>query len=32
VAIVARRQEVLDEARAEIETCREGNIVAIHGS
>ncbi|MHA1165089.1 MAG: SDR family NAD(P)-dependent oxidoreductase [Alphaproteobacteria bacterium] len=29
VAIVARRNEVLDEARAEIETCGDGKVVTI---
>ncbi len=29
VAIVARRQEVLDEAKADIETCGEGKVVTI---
>lgn len=29
VAIVARRQEPLDEAKAEIETCGEGKVLAI---
>ena len=29
VAIVARRQEVLDEAKAEIETCGDGKVIAL---